>query len=160
MKPVECLALVYENGEVYIDSTIKDAQTYVSAIPAGQKATVKRVKVQENKKRSLPANALMHKWFDIVSKHTGENEIAVKCRFKRDFAWPVVQINQPEWAERISFVLKRIGYDTYSDSQQLKVWEMLELTSQMNTPDLRSAMEKYKLWALDTLVITLDNGKA
>ncbi len=154
-----CLAVVYENGDVFIDSTVKTAQDYSHAVSAGQKAEVKRVTVAESKKRSLDQNALYH--VGVSSWRDSWVRVAptVKQMLKIKFGFPVLFQNE-EKGKQLKWILKRLAWNELSWQQKLNLCgQWIPVTSAMSTAELREMMNNIKEWAMSEYNITLDNGK-
>ena len=138
MKPTNCLAIVYEDGGIFIDSTIKYEVQLSGLIKRGEKAQIVRVSVSETKKRSLDSNALQAVWIREVSDHTGESIAYVRATVKRDLGLPILRYDTitPEEihiAKMMNATLKAINYDFMSPKQQLNVIKMFSVTSAMST---------------------------
>jgi len=160
VKPRQVLCAFMADGNIYIDSAITVASEL--ALAGGDGCEIKRVEVREYKKRSLSANALLHVWINQVAQHTGNSDRYEKAHFKMKFGWPVMQVKDLGRASLIQETMNGINYDLLPFNSQLKFWDLFEVTSVMEVPDLRQAMENYKSWVYEQfgfeLTSKVDNG--
>lgn len=157
MKPVDALAIVYEDGRIYIDSTITSERDLAGAIAQNEKASIKKVRVTEWRKRSLSASALFHVWCQQISDETGDDIITTKQTMKINFGYPILKAN-PEMWPRMSMLFRGCNWWLLSWEGKLKMAEIIPCTSLMTTPELRQMMENIKQWAMSELNMTLHNG--
>jgi hypothetical protein len=165
MKPVSCLAIVYESGGIFIDSSIKYEVQLSGLIKLGEKASIKRVTVSESKKRSLDSNALQAVWIREVSEHTGESIAYVRATVKRDLGLPILRFEAvtPEEihiAKMMNATLKAINYDLMNPKQQLNVIKMFSVTSAMSTKQHKKMLDDMCNSYADKLGLVLVSNKA
>ena len=164
MKPIHCLALVYESGAVYIDSAITNAQDYVSAIPQGVQAKVERVQVKKLEKRSLSASALSHVWYRQLSGFMGFDENQVKQELKIKFGFSILRENEDVWP-RLKMLFIGCQWHSLPHSHddpkvltKVKMAEIIPCTSLMEPAEMKRYMDTIKNWAISEFNLVLDNG--
>lgn len=91
-----------------------------------------RLSVVEWKKRSLSANSQQHVFYKAISDHTGEDIKTVACRCKRDFGLPIL-LSDDQVGIKLGWMLDKIGFYQMSDIQQIKVMDVIQVTSLMNS---------------------------
>ena len=146
MKAVSCLAIVYDTGNIFIDSTFRTEIQLSGLIKPGEKASIVRVNVSENRKRSLDSNALQAVWIREVADHTGESIKYVRATVKRDLGLPILRYEAvtPEElriAKMINATLKAINYDLMTPKQQLNAMELFSVTSAMSTKQHKKMLD-------------------
>jgi hypothetical protein len=157
MKPVHCLAVVYKDGSIFIDSTARSEIELTSmAKPGGR---VVKVKVVEHKIRSLPANNLLHLWHQSLSGVMGYDVIETKQVIKIMFGFPVLLQEENEISKKLNWMLERFDWIGLSWIRKIKLAEMIPCTSLMTTKQLKLMMDNIKDWAISEHNISLDNGK-
>jgi hypothetical protein len=159
MKPAYCLALVYEDGSVFIDSTAKSEIELTGLAKPNAKFKVVKVKVEEHIKRSLPASALMHVWCKTLSGHIGEDVISVKQMLKIKFGFPILLAANNDISVKLEWMFKKMGWNGLSWEQKLKLAELIPCTSIMSTKQLKQMMDDIKDWSINKFDVVLDNGK-
>ena len=160
IKPKSCLAVVYDNGDIFIDSTIKGAGGYSSVARQGALYSVHRVSVSSQRKRGLDANALLHVWIKQLAGFMGESTIDTKQILKIKFGMPVLFEDEVK-GKQLRFILKRIGWVNMDWQQKLRLCETwIPVTSAMTTSQLKQMMDRIKEWAMTEFNITLNNGKS
>ena len=166
MKPTNCLAIVYETGAIFIDSTFRTEIQLSGLIKPGEKASIVRVVVSEHRKRSLDSNALQAVWIREVSDHTGESIKYVRATVKRDLGLPILRYEAvtPEElriAKMINATLKAINYDLMSPKQQLNAVDMFSVTSAMTTKQHKKMLDDMANFYADKigLVLVSNGGK-
>ena len=157
MKAITCLAMVYDDGRVFADSSIKSEPDLASIAPTGGK--VVRVKITENTKRSLTANALLHVWHQTLSGVMGYDVLEIKQILKINFGFPVLLAGEDEVAVKLKWMLEKLGWAGLSWTHKVKLAEMIPCTSLMSTKQLKLMMDNIKDWAISEYNISLDNGK-
>lgn len=159
MKPIFCLALVNEDGSVFIDSTVKNEQSLSALGKQGSKFQIVRVKVSEHVKRSLDASALFHVWVNTISGHTGEDTATTKQLLKIKFGFPIV-FQCEEKGPQLKWILEKLCWSSMDYNQQIKLCDRwIPITSIMETRELKAMMDNIKDWAMNEYNIQLDNGK-
>ena len=174
MKPVHCLAIVYETGEVYIDSSIKNEASLAGLLEAGAKASIKRVKVEESRKRSPSASALFHVWAQQLSGFTGYDVVPQKAALKIEFGYPILRQNAEMW-EKLQLLFKGVDWWNLPFQVDLEKQEngkmkkpcldkvdaskLIPCTSIMENKELKLMMDNIKDWARSQFGIELSNGK-
>jgi hypothetical protein len=160
MKPVSCLAIVYESGGIFIDSSIKYEVQLSGLIKPGEKASIKRVTVSEAKRRSLTANGLFHVWCQTLSGFTGEPVNATKQGLKIKFGFPIL-LADPEDGQIFVNILNGLNWASLDWETKVKRCEKyIPVTSIMAPAQLKLMMDNIKNWAQHQYNVTLDNGKA
>ena len=157
MKPVYCLAIVYESGQVYIDSTIKTEVQLSGLLEVGAKASIRRVKVDESVKRSPSASALFHIWSQQLSGFTGNDVVTQKAELKMKFGYPILRNNAVVWA-RLKMLFAGVNWHGLSYEEKVKFSELIPCTSIMEAKELKLMMDNIKDWARSQFGIELDNG--
>lgn len=159
MKQKTCLAIVYENGDVFIDSTIKSAQDYTGLARPGEKFKVERVQMKKQEKRSLDQNALFHVWCQQISGFMGEDVATVKQILKIKFGFPVL-LKHDTKGPQLRWILEKLGWISIPWTKKIKLCERwIPVTSAMSVSELKEMMDRIKEWAMSEYNITLDNGK-
>ncbi len=164
MKPVYCLAIVYESGAIYIDSTFKTEVQLAGLIGTGDRASIKRVLVSEEKKRSLDSNALQAVWIREVSEWSGESIKHVRATVKRDLGLPIIRYEhstpeEQKMAKMICFTLNKIGYDGMTPAQQLSVTSMFNVTSIMSSKQHKRLLDDMaNHYAANGLILVSNKG--
>ena len=163
MKAVSCLAIVYESGGIFIDSTIKHEVQLSGLIKQGEKASIKRVSVSEDRKRSLDSNALQAVWIREISSWSGESIKYVRATVKRDLGLPILRYEAvtPEElriSKKINAVLSRIQFDLMSPKQQLSALELFSVTSVLSPKQHKKMLDDMvNVYANNGLVL-VSNG--
>ncbi len=164
MKQVSCLAIVYDTGSIFIDSTFRTEIQLSGLIKPNEKASIVRVNVSENRKRSLDSNALQAVWIREVADHTGESIKYVRATVKRDLGLPILRYEAvtPEElriAKIINATLKAINYDLMTPKQQLNAMELFSVTSAMSTRQHKKMLDVMSNFYADKLgLILVSNG--
>lgn len=158
MKPQYCLAIVYESGSIFIDSTFKTEIGLSGLITPQDKASIVRVKVEESKKRSMTANALLHVWCQQLSGFTGNDVITQKAELKIKFGYPILR-NNPEVWPKLKKLFIGAQWQQIDWPEKIEMSELIPCTSIMTTAELKLMMDNIKNWAMNTFNIELDNGK-
>ena len=158
MKPIYCLAIVYESGQVYIDSTVKTEVQLSGLLEVGAKASIRRVKVIESDSRSLDANGLYHVWIKQLGAEVGNDVITQEAELKINFGFSIL-FQDPELGPQLTWILKRYTWDQLTWEQQVKMAKWIPVTRLMATKQMRQYMENIKNWAEGTMNMRLDNGK-
>ena len=79
------------------------------------------------KKRSIPANAVQHVFYTIISDYTGEDIKTTGHRMKRDIGLPILLAG--ESGEKAAWLLEQIKFYARSEQQQLNMMEFVPVTS-------------------------------
>ncbi len=158
MKPVYCLAIVYDTGEIYIDSSIKTEVQLSGLLEVGAKASIRRVKVDESLKRSPSASALFHIWSQQLSGFTGNDVVSQKAELKIKFGYPILRKNAAVW-ERLQMLFNGVGWWKLPYDEKIKYSELIPCTSIMEAKELKLMMDNIKDWARSQFGIELSNGK-
>jgi len=159
MKPVYCLAIVYDTGAIYIDSTLKTEVQLSALLETGAKASIKRVKVAETKEAALTARALFHVWCQQLSGFTGEDPNATKQGLKIKFGFPII-MQDPEDGPILINILKALNWSFLDWGTKVKLTEkFIPVTSILDSKPLKQMMDNVKQWAMNEYNIELDNGK-
>jgi len=164
MKAVSCLAIVYEDGGIFIDSTIRHEVELSGLIKRGEKASIKRVSVSEDRKRSLDSNALQAVWIREVSEHTGESIKYVRATVKRDLGLPILRYEAvtPEElriAKMINSTLRAIGFDLMSPKQQLNAMDLFSVTSAMSPKQHKKMLDDMACHYADKIGLILVSNR-
>ena len=158
MKPVYCLAIVYESGAIYIDSNVKTEVQLAGLIGQHEKAAIKRVKVDESQKRSMTANALLHVWCQQLSGFTGNDVLTQKAELKIKFGYPILRNNAEIWP-RLKKLFIGAQWQKILWPEKIEMSELIPCTSIMTTKELKLMMDNIKDWAMNQFNIELDNDK-
>ena len=158
MKPVFCMAILSDDGSVFIDSTVK-SEVELSGLANRPNSRVVKVKVSEHTLRSLPANNLLHLWHQGLSGHMGEDVLAVKQILKINFGFPILLSGNDDVSVRLEWMFKKLGWARLTWQQKLKIAELIPCTSIMSTKQLKQMMDNIKDWAMNNFNVSLDNGK-
>ncbi len=145
------------NGVVRFDSAANSPES-AATLAHGENVKVVRVTVKPYTKRSLDANALLHVWVAELSKITGEDELRMKNIIKIQHGLPVLMQNQ-EVAPVLKHILKRAGWRQLTWDQQIKVINLVAVTSIMSVQEMRVMMDRIKNWARNEFQIELPDGK-
>lgn len=146
------------NGIVRFDSGASTAES-AATLAHGDDVRVVRVKLANDEKRSLSANALLHVWVGILSEHTGHGEIETKQMLKIKFGFKVIR-QDPVKGEQLGWILKRLGWKELAWSQKVSLCEKwIPVTSAMTTAELKKMMDAIKNWARSEFQIELPDGK-
>ena len=157
MKPVYCLAIVYENGEVYCDSSIKTEVQLSGLLEHGAKASIRRVKIDESKKRSPSASALFHIWCQQLSGFTGNDIVTQKAALKIQFGYPILRANDEMWP-MLKKLFVGVGWQGLQYEEKVKYSELIPCTSIMSAKELKQMMDEIKAWAINQFGIELTNN--
>lgn len=159
MKNKRCLAVVYESGEIYIDSTITNSAELSSLVEPGSKTKVIWVDVKEANKRGLSQSALFHVWAKQLSDFTGYDESDTKQILKIKFGFPVLLQDETK-GKQLRWILKRLGWKQLSFEQKLNLCEQwIPVTSAMTTNELNQMMKAIQDWAMNQFNIELTNKR-
>lgn len=158
MKPVYCLAIVYDTGEIYIDSTVKSEAELSGLLEIGAKASIRRVKVDETQKRSPSASALFHIWAQQLSGFTGNSVPAQKAELKIKFGYPILRNNEAVW-QRLKLLFNGVNWWNLDYEEKIKMSEYIPCTSIMEKKELKQMMDDIKNWAMAHFGVELSNGK-
>ena len=79
------------------------------------------------KKRSLPANAVQHVFYRVISDYTGEDIKTTGNRMKRDFGLPILLAGDS--GVKAAWLLEQVKFHSRSESQQLNMMEFIPVTS-------------------------------
>lgn len=158
MKPIYCLGILYDSGAIYIDNTIKTEIQLSGLISQTDRARIVKVKIEENAKRTLPANALFHVWSQQLSGFTGNDVKAQKAALKMDFGYPILRANEELWP-KLKQLFAGVNWWKLSYEQKVEMSELIPCTSVMSPKELKLMMDNIKDWAMNTFNIELDNGK-
>lgn len=159
MKTKTALAIVYENGDVFIDSTVKSAQDYTGLARQGEKYKVERVQIKKQEKRSLDQSALFHVWNATLAGFMGEPTNRSKQILKINFGFPIL-LQCSEKGPQLRWILDKLNWRSMSWEQKVNLTERwIPVTSAMSSKELREMMERIKEWAMSEFNVTLDNGK-
>ena len=146
------------NGIVRFDSGASTAES-AATLAHGYDVKVVRVKLINDEKRSLSANALLHVWVGILSNETGHDEIETKQMLKIKFGFKVIR-QDPVKGEQLGWILKRLGWSELTWPQKVNLCERwIPVTSAMTTKELKQMMDAIKNWARSELGIELPDGK-
>ena len=164
MKQINCLAIVYESGGVFIDTSIRSEINLSGLIKPNDNARIVRVTVSEAKKRSLDSNALQAVWIREVADHTGESIAYVRATVKRDLGMPILRFEAvtPEEihiAKMMNATLAAINYDLMNPKQQLNVIKMFSVTSAMSTKQHKKMLDDMACHFADKLGLILVSNK-
>lgn len=93
---------------------------------------------KEGGKRSLSANALLHRWYGEIAKHYGDRT-AAQVKGECHMTWGVpIKMRDPAWAWVWRQVSERLTYE-----QKCRVFErgILAVTSTMTTKEMTEYMD-------------------
>lgn len=163
LKPVECLAYVLPDGRVVADSAVKSEKDAIAQanmhIGKTDVARLVKVKITETDVRSLPQNALFHRWCVTLGKHIGEDADSMKQILKVKFGFPILRDNESPYWPRLAVMFRGCGWKSLRLEIKLQMAEVLPCTSLMTSKEKKQFMDRVSEWAMNQHQITLDNGK-
>lgn len=96
-----------------------------------------RVIVRTTRKRSLDQNALYYAFIAQIHVERGEDSVETVRRFsKLEFFVPILVAENEEFAEGIAGIIAKLDH-----SEQLKVMDLINVTSICNTSQMARGME-------------------
>jgi len=119
-----------------------------------------RVIVESDEKRTLSANAQAHIWAKAISSHTGEDVKTTFNRLKRDHALPILLADLTH-GPVADFILKKTGFESMTDDQQLKIIDAMSVTRLFTTKQhnsFRDSVQTY--WNHEGLNLDYLMGKS
>lgn len=114
--------------------------------------------VTEGKLRTLSQNALVHVWFDVVSKHKGDVTLkTVKGQCNHKYGLPVrLQDPQFEWVW-----VRSGGLLTYEQQCSFLSSETIAVTSAMTAPQLRGYLDEMQRdYAAEGITLTTPEDRS
>ena len=121
-----------KEGLIRANTLIEDLQLFVSQVHDHFDHNEKPLNWKITDRRSLSANAQVHVWSRQVSDQTGEDVKTVYARMKRDQGLPIV-LSDKEHGPVIDWMLKKLGFYSKTESQQLILIDAMEITRHFST---------------------------
>ena len=87
-----------------------------------------------SEKRTLSANAQQWVWYKQISNHYGSETKQVARECKLDFGLPIV-LRNPKYGPVIDYTLNNIGFHSMMREDQIKVIDIVQITSLFNTKE-------------------------
>ena len=87
-----------------------------------------------SEKRTLSANAQQWVWYKQVGTHYGTETKQIARECKLDFALPILLANDKH-GPVVDYTLNKVGFYSMSREQQLKVIDIIQVTSLFNTKE-------------------------
>ncbi len=155
-KAVEGYAVVLEDGSVMFDSRCKTQEAATSMCHGNSK--VVRVKITENKVRSMSANALLHVWTDGLAGFMGETPANAKQILKIRFGFDVLRQDE-EKGKKLDWILERYGFYNLTWEQQISLAEWIPCTRMMSDAEMKHYLDIIQGFARDEFGIEMTNKK-
>ena len=113
---------------------------------------VKIIVTDDTKKRSIPANAVQHVFYEIISDYTGEDIKSTGHRMKRDLGLPILLAG--ESGVKAAWLLEQVKFYNRSEQQQINMMEFIPVTSLFTSKEhtlYRDNMQAY--WREQNLIL-------
>ena len=113
---------------------------------------VKITVTDDTKKRSIPANAVQHVFYKIISDYTGEDIKSTGHRMKRDLGLPILLAG--ESGVKAAWLLEQVKFYNRSEQQQINMMEFIPVTSLFTSKEhtlYRDNMQAY--WREHNLIL-------
>ncbi len=92
-----------------------------------------RLSIQEwSDKRGLSANAQQHVWYKRIAQFNGYDIRTAGNQSKLDFGLPIL-LSDSDIGPKVDFLLKKIGFYSFSREQQINVMDLIQVTSIFST---------------------------
>ena len=92
-----------------------------------------RLSIQEwSDKRGLSANAVQHVFYKRISQFNGYDIRTAGNQSKLDFGLPIL-LSDSDIGPKVDFLLKKIGFYSFTREQQVNVMDLIQVTSIFST---------------------------
>jgi len=88
--------------------------------------------VEWSDKRGLSANAVQHVFYKRISQFNGYDIRTAGNQSKLDFGLPIL-LSDSDVGPKVDFLLKKIGFYSFSREQQINVMDLIQVTSLFST---------------------------
>jgi hypothetical protein len=88
--------------------------------------------VEWSDKRGLSANAQQHVWYKRISQFYGCDIPTAGNQSKLDFGLPIL-LADSDMGQKVDFLLKKIGFYSFTREQQVNVMDLIQVTSLFST---------------------------
>jgi len=88
--------------------------------------------VEWSDKRGLSANAVQHVFYKRISQFNGYDIRTAGNQSKLDFGLPIL-LSDSEMGQKVDFLLKKIGFYSFTREQQINVMDLIQVTSLFST---------------------------
>jgi hypothetical protein len=85
-----------------------------------------------SEKRTLSANAQQHVWYKQIANHYGVDVKEAGNMSKLDFGLPIL-LGDPNYGPKVNYVLDKIGMWDMTREQQIRVMDLIQVTSLFKT---------------------------